>query len=475
MAEGVTTTESAQQIWRLTHYKHEHKVALPPSLALALGVPDGGKVAVRCGSARVHLDAQTHVFPGSQTAHDQHDQHDLMQCIGLAPPVLAKLGLSAGQAVHGRAEAGVLRLGPLVGILAPRRSGHAKPYQAQTSLFKRLFAAAQRLGIALYVFDFHDIHWAGKQVRGFAWNGSSWYSRLYPLPDVVYDRATGTFPGGSGAADVARRKLAKSHGIPLFNTRLGNKLRLHRLMHTDAVLRHHLPPTHRVTDSAVVAGVLANHRGAYMKPQNGTQGKGIVRLRRSPKGVQYTLTTDSYQRVQGTAATAAGALARLRSWGVRSGYLVQPELSLIRINGRICDVRALVQRDETGVWRVTGMGVRAGQPGSVVSNLHGGGRALQVAKVLKQALGIDTEKVRQLQEELESVALRVAEVLSRTARCIGELGIDLGVDTKGRVWIIEANSRTGRATFRRAGMPETAWLADSRPLLFAKYLAGFTT
>ena len=75
-----------------------------------------------------------------------------------------------------------------------------------------------------------------------------------------------------------------------------------------------------------------------------------------------------------------------------SSYLAQPDLNLLRINGRICDVRVLVQKDRDGAWHVTGVAVRAGAAGRVISNLHGGGRSLRLERLLKEALGADEEK-----------------------------------------------------------------------------------
>lgn len=443
-------------------------VRLSAQLAQNLQVRCGEKVMLQAGqmTRQVHVQA---ISAAAEPADHGVTEH---RYLALSRKELNALGLTAGRQVHMRAEPHRLRLGPVVGILAPRRTGLAKPYQAQTSLFKRIIQAARELGIVLYVFDFHAINWKKSSVHGYTYQEGRWIGRTYPLPDVVFDRATGSFPGGSGAADAARRKLTQQYGIPIFNTKLGNKLRMHKLLQVDPELRSHLPSTRRVRNDAVVADILTRHKGAYLKPQNGAQGKGIIRLRKGAKGVHYTLTTDSYQRLQGRAATVSGALAQLRSRVRLIGYLAQPELSLIRLQGRICDVRVLIQRDDTGEWQVTGVAVRAGKPGSVVSNIHGGGKALKLEDVIERTLGdaVDSEHIA---ATVKRLALRVGEVLSRSTRCLGELGVDLGIDTKGRVWIIEANSRTGRAAFRRAGLKESAGLADRRPLLFAKYLAGF--
>ena len=439
--------------------------SLPPELAERFSLSAGDKLSVKVG--RVTKEAVVRIEPSLSVSK--------VSPLGLSDGLLRLIGLSRGCSLHAQRTVSGVRLGPVVGILAPRRSGLAKPYQAQTSLFRRVIAAGEELGVLVYVFDFHDILWKERRVRGYTFCQNRWVMRLYPLPDVVFDRASGIFPGGSLRADKARRRLVEDLGIKLFNTRVGNKMRMYKLMHADELLRKHLPPTYKVQGSGIVSRLVAKHGAVYLKPQNGAQGKGIIRLRRVKDGVAYTLTLKDYRQVRGRAARVGEALSRLRTQVALSSYLAQPDLNLLRINGRICDVRVLVQKDRDGAWHVTGVAVRAGAAGRVISNLHGGGRSLRLERLLKEALGADEEKRRRMQEEIENLAIRIAEVLERSTICLGELGVDLGIDRQGRIWIIEANSRTGRAVFRRCGMHEAARLADRRPLLYAMHLAGFTT
>lgn len=443
----------------------ERVILLAPELAERFSLLPGNKLSLKVG--KVTTEATVRVDASLADAESTQ--------VGISAHLLQTVGIAAKSRLHALWTGSGLRLGPVVGILAPRRSGLAKPYQAQTSLFKRIIAAGEELGVLVYIFDFHDIRWAERKVRGYTFSQGHWVMRRYPLPDVIFDRATGVFPGGSIQADKARHRLVRTFGVKLFNTRLGGKMRMHRLMHADPLLRKHLPVTRRVQGSGVVAQLVAGHGGVYLKPQNGAQGKGIIRLRRGKKGVTYTLTTRDYAQVRGRAASVVGALSSLRGRVSLSNYLVQPELDLLRLNGRICDVRVLVQKDVDGAWHVTGVAVRAGAAGRVISNLHGGGRSLRLERLLKSALGADEERIREMKEQIENLAIRIAQVLQRSTPCLGELGIDLGVDRQGRIWIIEANSRTGRAVFRRCGMHDEAGMADRRPLRYAMYLAGFTS
>lgn len=355
-----------------------------------------------------------------------------------------------------------------VGILTTRVDG-ASPFNRQTSLFKRMLKTGGELGIIVYVFDSRDVNWAAKRVYGYTFVDSRWVRRPYPLPDVVYDR---TFGLNITSTETARRRLTSSYGVKLFNTHLGGKMRMYNLMRADPILSAHLPTTRRACGAAPVVKALAVNGSAYLKPETGAQGKGLINLRKSANGVSYTFVSSSYKNTSGQASSVAAALAVLRSHVNLSGYLVQPDIRLLRTHGGICDVRALVQRGGDGAWSLTGAAVRVGRPGQIISNLHGGGRALRLDAVLGAAFSDDEEIVPAITQQIEQIALRVGEVLARSTRCLGELGVDLGVDKKGKVWIIEANSRTGRSIFRRVGMDAAAHAADTQPFRFAMYLCG---
>jgi len=461
----------------------EERLILPRALARRFNLEESGRITLRAGTAVSRLPYQVEpAEPGAGTGHSDAAGHPGTG--GVAPPITLHLpknqrrhlGLEGVKCLRATYREGQLRLGPLIGVMAPRRKGTAKPYSAQTTFFRRLMLAREELGVVVFVFDFHHISFSQGRVRGYTYENDKWVSRTYPLPDVIYDRASGSFAGGAAAADAVRRRLTTRYGIKLFNTRMGGKMRLYRCLRTDPLLRAHLPATYRYAGSATVARAMSYSHSVYMKPANGGQGKGIIRLRRLAGGtVEYALVTQNYTRVRGQAPSIQAALARLRGRVALSRYLVQPDIKLIKVRGRVCDVRALIQRDSNGAWHLTGAAVRAGKPGEIISNLHGGGKAMSLPEVWREVFGeaAAEDKAARIYQDIEKIALRVGEVLAKSTKCLGELGVDLGVDGKGKVWIIEANSRTGRAVFRRSGNHEAAKTADRRPLRFAAYLAGF--
>jgi hypothetical protein len=68
-------------------------------------------------------------------------------------------------------------------------------------------------------------------------------------------------------------------------------------------------------------------------------------------------------------------------------FMLQQGLQLTLLPERVADVRLLIQKDERGLWDVTGMGVRIGPSNSATSNLHGGGSAVSSRLLCGSGLG----------------------------------------------------------------------------------------
>lgn len=58
---------------------------------------------------------------------------------------------------------------------------------------------------------------------------------------------------------------------------------------------------------------------------------------------------------------------------------------------------------------------------------------------------LHTENAEQKLEELKILAIKIANLLNKnTDGYLGELGIDIGMDKQGHLWIIEVNSKPSK-------------------------------
>lgn len=361
-----------------------------------------------------------------------------------------------------RTAAGAYHVGPVVAILSAvyRR----RRYGPQDGLFRRMLAEGDEMGVLTYVISPGALR--GGAVLGYRHDGRRWRPGYFPPPDVLYNRTQAT-PGTVAVERALRRRF----GTRVFNSRIGSKWRQYRVLRRDPALRTHLPATRPLRGPSDLYVMLRRYGGVYVKPSRGGFGRGVWRIERRRPGYDVR-RTDAVGRPHKVAVrSVAAAFAAIRRR--RRAFIVQQRLHLIRWKGSIADVRVLMQKDAHGEWQMTGAGVRAGKGGTIVSNLSGGGRAVALSDLLREAFPGQTERIERLEEMVQEVAGRVARRLERAARPIGELGIDLAIDRDGRLWFLEANSRTGRSLFHHLDATGLGRLADRRPLEYAAYLAGF--
>jgi hypothetical protein len=127
-------------------------------------------------------------------------------------------------------------------------------------------------------------------------------------------------------------------------------------------------------------------------------------------------------------------------------YLLQPCLSLGRIEGRPFDVRIMVQRKSgRHPWVITGWLAKLAGPGFVVTNI-----ARSRGKVLPLQTAIHRSNIvspPDLLANLRRISMAVANCLGKAYPTLREIGLDMGIDTDGKPWIIEANFRPAHSLF----------------------------
>lgn len=369
-------------------------------------------------------------------------------CLPLPLRVFARRRRSSGLAV--------VDLGPLVGILSRERS----------LLYFDWTTVGPAVHTEAFVFSIDSIHWKHKTVQGYRPFAAGWRKWTYPLPHVVFDRS----PGGwlQEGKPFLFRRLAR-HGVVTFNGAVGYKWDIHRRLWAMRDIRPLLPETRLIRRAASVPVWLRRWGGAYLKPSEGHRGKGIARVRREgPNRYHVFLSTESQPR-ELTRAQLVRFVAYLAS---RHKYVAQREIALQRIDGAVWDVRALAVRDMHGAWEVVGLAARLGRSGRIVSNLHQGGRPVPLRPLLEQLFG-DEDSVEALLKRIKDTTKQVAAAVQRFAPKVGDLGIDLGIDGQGHIWLIEVNPKPGRQSFIALSPPEERAPIYTKAFEFARFLAGF--
>lgn len=355
-----------------------------------------------------------------------------------------------------------------LGILMQRWDGVERPFGLMTPFAETVTNLARTVGVDVLCFGPEDVIQETEQVRASRFLGArgGWTREERPLPHVLWNRYLRR-DQGELLAWLSQRQ------IPFLNERHLNKWEAYQCLWGDEALRLFLPETAVLTEAGTAMEMLERHPVVYLKPIAGAAGRGIMRARQSGPGLVQLEYISAETGMLKEAFVGKPQLDRWLASNGRAGrYIVQQGLQLNVFHGRPADVRVLMQKDGHGVWGVTGMGCRVAGHGRFTANLHTGGQGVPVD------LLIDAVEAREpccregLRCQIESLAVQVATRIESVAGPMGELGLDFGIDTQGRLWHIEQNAQPGRAIFAHMGRWDLSDLAHLRPVQYAKYLAA---
>ncbi|MDB5083183.1 MAG: hypothetical protein JWN30_69 [Bacilli bacterium] len=402
-------------------------------------------------------------------------RREYRQVIWLSDDVVKALNCPIGKTLSIRVEDNRLRIGPIVGILANVRTQKNAPSGMQEPVFIKLLAAAESQHAFAYLFTPRDVNFTAHNVKGYVWSEKSgWSSVQAPLPDVIYDQLISRKFANSELVKQFQRQIDTLSTIPYFNPSFFDKWEVHQWLYGENAVQSYLPQTSRYESISFAALFLNNHQYVYVKPVNGSLGKGIIRIDKDTSGsFHYQIKSKTGIDKEGNAATAHDVFSALHKRLIAGDYIVQQGLHLATYQGRPFDIRILTQKDHAGKWRRTKSFCRIAQEGDITSNLATGGYALPVAKVLEESIR-SKDMIKKIQKDLSSLIRTAPEVIEHSSGLLlGELGFDVGVDVRGNVWLIEVNARPWKKPTTEQGSMEIVNQSFTRPIQYAIYLAGF--
>ncbi|WP_230190977.1 YheC/YheD family protein [Paenibacillus sp. CECT 9249] len=217
------------------------------------------------------------------------------------------------------------------------------------------------------------------------------------------------------------------------------KMGNYRVMLQNRNLRPHLPETRWMTDAGTLR-MLGAHSSVFIKPDLGSGGNGIIRVRKLSRG--YEVRSGPSRKIVGAGSVLRTVRSSRRS---NNRYLMQKGLQIARYQGKIFDIRVYMQKPEHK-WVIAGMVARVAAPHKFLTNYHQGGHAEPLQKVLLNQFKNNQAKVDACHRKIEQLSMTIAETVSKWSST-RELGIDLALDKNGYIWILEANSHPGHRLF----------------------------
>lgn len=122
----------------------------------------------------------------------------------------------------------------------------------------------------------------------------------------------------------------------------------------------------------------------------------------------------------------------------KNSYMVQRYIHCRTTSGEPYDVRAHVQKDGEGIWKLTRIYPRIGNKKSILSNISRGGRTEDLGLLFATEFG---ESGKRYEEEIRKLTMNLTWHLDKLyGLALDELGLDLAIDKNGRFWLHEVNN-----------------------------------
>jgi len=407
-------------------------------------------------------------------------KRDLAQPFKLSPDLAQFLHVKKDRRMQIRYDKNenLLQIGPFIGILVnglPNKSEY-NPKSLQAELIY-LSEIGQNMPAEIFIFTPSCIDWPSKTTRGYVYkritaNNGVWVESRYPLPDVVYDRIPSRAIEARENIKSARRRLMKIEGLKYFNPSFLNKWKVYKLLIANEDLSQYLPET-KLLNRINLSHMLDDHKVVFIKPSNGSLGKGIVKARKD-KNTGLINGLFGFQRIRRIKADSAEQfLKKISSITKNKSYIVQQGIDLIKYQNSTFDLRIIFQKNGQGKWMISKKFVRVAAPGSSITNLSSGGRTERSRTVLNHIFKFDKNLIAEKNREMLKLCEMIADTLEpNNENIFGELGLDIGIDKNGRLWLIEVNSKP-RKTTQSEMSQKIVYNTFHRPLEYAVYLAGF--
>ncbi len=345
----------------------------------------------------------------------------------------------------------------------------------EAGFFKRLALEGRRLGIGLLIFSPKHVDWNRLRVKGWTFSpeAKQWIAGEHPLPTLVYDRCFYTDSNQFRDYKPFVQRLDQSPHVQLLGRGLVGKWDTHLILSRNPSLLPYLPETQKWEGPDKALLFMDQHEKILIKPNGGSHGKGVAAILQTAGGYQVHGRTRENRLFHLSFKEESSLKQWLNRFVANTRYVMQPYLPLNTPEGRPYDLRMLIQKNERGEWKTTGMAIRTGKTHGLTSNLHGGGRAEKAVPFLLRHFQRD--QVSDIMEKIRWLAAVVPPHIERHHGRLLELGLDVGIDTDGRIWLLEVNSKPGRSVFVLSGQKEVFHQATLLPIRVAQAILNRQT
>lgn len=235
-------------------------------------------------------------------------------------------------------------------------------------------------------------------------------------------------------------------------SRIVNKYYKHKVLAQYDDLKPYLPETEWFNEENLQI-MLEKFPVVFIKPSRGTAGIGIFRLEKKINGysLRFKKMKLDFKDFDVCYNHLLFLIKQVKQNSKRflGKYIIQQGIPLLKYKNRLFDIRSFVQFNiESNQFEWQGAYARVAHPNKIVTNISNSGMPLSLATVFLEK----GELTDELLEKIPFISTQIAESIHEACDEIVEVGLDFGVDTELRLWLIEVNVKPRYKGFKSIDM-----------------------
>ncbi|MBX9972596.1 YheC/YheD family protein [Cytobacillus firmus] len=302
---------------------------------------------------------------------------------------------------------------------------------------------------------------------------------VFPLPEVIYLQCH--------VDDKLVKKIEGVIGRRVFNSFIFDKWECWDLLEKDDALRRHLPYTQKLENGTNLQQFLYNYEDIFLKPidpSHGHSSKGIfrVKLLANSKELNYHnilqsvkdffVTKQKLQKEGSILVTylKQGEMQResfelykkFQDWILpkfSKNYIMQQSIQTIKWKEKVTDIRLNMNKNGKGDWEVSLLLLRV-----ALNDSHCTPRVLTARPMRSLTKMFPNDKnMENIETAVVDIGFKICDCLDESGYHMADLGVDLGLDENGHLWVFEVNP----LPHPLIGVPDHSM---TKPLEYAAYL-----
>jgi glutathione synthase/RimK-type ligase-like ATP-grasp enzyme len=219
------------------------------------------------------------------------------------------------------------------------------------------------------------------------------------------------------------------------------KLTKYKLLAKSSELVPSLPKTRSLSKNNFLS-LIEKYGEVIVKPSGGWGGVGVISVSSKDHKIYEIHYEKNRETIIGHQSTYSFIAGKTKG----TSHIVQRKIPLAKVKGRPFDVRVMVQKKKSSSWVVTGKLAKVAGSGYIITNIaRSKGKVVPLTTAIRES-NIHGISASQVQSCIDRIALKAAKQLQKYYR-INTVGLDIGIDSKGKVWIIEPNFKPDKSLF----------------------------